>query len=175
LLRTQTALYGASPRGDRSRPIPQSPFKLLLLPLAWSMRPRVRSTRWRPIRNSAVGLPRGIHQGEATMKAFWTIAGLLVAACLTGCEQTPAQKQADAIRTDTQQKADAERAAANRSAEAARNQAGKTVTGEAKTETAEKRADEIEKAGEQKADVTEKEGERKADAVEAGKPVTPQP
>lgn len=99
-------------------------------------------------------------------------------ACLAGCEQTAADRKADAvrdsanqqakdIRNETDRQADATRDNANRTADAVRDQAGKDALGNAQTRPAENKADRIEQAGEDRADTIEKSGENAADAVES--------
>jgi hypothetical protein len=89
---------------------------------------------------------------------------------MAGCEQTPQDRQAEAIRHESQQRAEDVRKSSEDTAETVRDQAGRDVLGSAKTEPAEEKADAIESEGERKADAIEKEGERKADAVEETKP-----
>lgn len=120
--------------------------------------------------------PRG-----ATMNMYkWTTAMAfltLPALGLSGCADSPADRQAHEVRKQTDQHADEVRNqhdaaadqvenAANRDAESIRNADGKTITGEAKTRSGEDAADAVEKAGADKADAIRDAGERKADAIE---------
>lgn len=94
----------------------------------------------------------------------------LIAVCslisVAGCEQSPADKKADAVRDASQGQADAVRKDTQGQAEAIRDASGKTITGAAKNPADEKAADNVEKAGEQKADAIEKAGEKQADTIE---------
>lgn len=93
------------------------------------------------------------------IRQWQALAALALTAVLaTGCEQTPAQKQADQVRKD-----------ANNTADAVRNQT------ENKADALRDAAKGTENAGERKADAIEDAGERKADAIEANDPATTTP
>jgi len=108
----------------------------------------------------------------------------LLAACLampavalSGCDETPADRQAKEVKEEGKKQADEVRNlsdeaaedvtnATKHEAESIRNEAGKTITGAAKTESAEREADAIEKAGKEKADAIKEEGKADAKAIE---------
>lgn len=92
-------------------------------------------------------------------KGMWTtLATAAVMTMVTGCEQTPAQRQADAVRQESKDKAEQVKERTDNTAEAIKDQAEK-----------------LEDAGERKADAIKAEGERKAEAIEEGRTPTTTP
>jgi hypothetical protein len=102
------------------------------------------------------------------VKTLMSMTALLALFVVAGCEQTPADRQADAVRENSQHDAQRTREAADAAAARTREQdpAGRDPVGSARTDSIEKKADSIEAQGERKADAIEAEGERKADALE---------
>lgn len=104
----------------------------------------------------AVEPANNLHKERVMMIRQWqSLAALgLAAVFAVGCEQTPAQKQADQVRKDANNTADAVRDQSNKTGDALRNEAS-----------------DIEKSGEKKADAIEDAGEKKADVIEENGPV----
>ena len=100
------------------------------------------------------------------MSRLSILAVILAGFGFAGCDEGPADRQADAIRDQSQSQADQVRDTTQEAAEKTRDQAGRDPFGNAASDPAERKADQIEKSGERQADLIEKEGERKADATE---------
>jgi len=100
---------------------------------------------------------------ELIMRKYFALTLMAIGLTALGCEKSPQQRQADAVRDNTQNAADQTRDNTQHQADAVRE------AGNAADTNAEKQADAIESAGEKKADAIEAQGERKADAIEANK------
>jgi vacuolar-type H+-ATPase subunit H len=101
----------------------------------------------------------------SSMKTSFLFSLAALGLIAVGCEQTPADKQAEAVRNATQNQAEEVREGAQNQAENVRDAADNVGV------RAEDHAEAVESAGERKADAIEESGEKKAEAIEdAGVP-----